>query len=144
MSVISDIFAGGIQGVLSSVNSVIEEFHLKPEDQALFKQKMAEIQADAMAKAEDSAARALESVNATMRAEAGSTSWLQQDWRPIVGLTFAAMVINNYILLPYLGHYMAIPIVSIPDSLLYAMLSILGVTTTVTGVEKVFKTLQGK
>lgn len=73
-------------------------------------------------------------VNATMQAEAKSDKWLQWTWRPIVGLTFALTVINNYVILPY---FTQVKPIAIPDELWLAMLAILGVSAYTRGVEKV-------
>lgn len=36
-------------------------------------------------------------------AEISSDSWLASSWRPILMLSFTAIIVNNYILAPYLG-----------------------------------------
>lgn len=36
-------------------------------------------------------------------AEIGSDNWLASSWRPILMLSFTAIIVNNYILAPYLG-----------------------------------------
>lgn len=47
-------------------------------------------------------------------AEAKGESWLQRNWRPISMLTFLAVVINNYILAPWLGAFgLVIPVLDI-------------------------------
>ena len=77
----------------------------------------------------------LESVNATMRAEAASEHWLVWSWRPLVGYTFCVTIINNYALLPYFAKYGVQPIV-IPGELWSAMLVVLGVAAGTRGLEK--------
>ena len=42
-----------------------------------------------------------------VKTEAASTNWLASSWRPITMLCFVAIIVNNYILFPYLqlfGH----------------------------------------
>lgn len=36
-------------------------------------------------------------------AEVGGESWLQRNWRPILMLSIVAIVVNNYLLYPYLA-----------------------------------------
>jgi hypothetical protein len=36
-------------------------------------------------------------------AELGGESWLQRNWRPILMLSIVAIVVNNYLLYPYLA-----------------------------------------
>ncbi len=79
--------------------------------------------------------RVIEAVNKTMQAEASSEHWLQWSWRPIVGLTFSVVIINNYVLLPYFQGYGLQPI-DIPSSLWNAMLMILGIAAGTRGLEK--------
>ena len=77
----------------------------------------------------------IESINATMRAEAKSDHWLQWSWRPVVGFTFAGTIINNYILLPYFKGLGLAPI-DIPSGIWQAMLIVLGVAAGTRGLEK--------
>ncbi|MBE7413834.1 MAG: hypothetical protein HS130_00845 [Deltaproteobacteria bacterium] len=98
-----------------------EEFKLKAQELAL--------------KEMEAEAKALESVNATMREEAKSEHWMQWAWRPVVGLTFSAVIINNFILMPYLMKFGLEPI-EIPGEIWSAMLVVLGVAAGTRGLEK--------
>lgn len=80
----------------------------------------------------------METINQTMRAEAASEHWAQWLWRPCVGFTFCAMIINNYILIPYFAKYGMIPII-IPEGIWSAILVVLGVSAGTRGVEKIMK-----
>lgn len=80
----------------------------------------------------------LETVNATMREEAKSEHLLQWAWRPVVGLTFAAVIINNYILIPYFINY-GLQSIDIPQGIWSAMLVVLGVAAGTRGIEKITK-----
>ncbi len=74
-------------------------------------------------------------VNDTMQSESKSEHWAQWIWRPIVGLTFSLVIINNYVVLPYLHKYGLLPI-SIPDNMWNAMLVILGATAAGRGLKQ--------
>ncbi len=78
----------------------------------------------------------IKAINETMRAESKSEHWLQWSWRPLVGITFSLMVINNYVLLPYFKSYGLQPI-NIPPDVWSAMLVILGVAAGTRGLEKI-------
>ena len=76
------------------------------------------------------------SVNQSMQAEAKSEHWAQWLWRPVVGFTFCATIINNYILYPYFEAYGMIR-VDIPDTVWAAMLAILGAAAYTRGKQKI-------
>jgi len=80
-------------------------------------------------------AQAIESVNKTMREEAKSDKWWQSAWRPTVGFTFSAVVINNYIIMAYMVSW-AKPI-DIPSGVWKSMLVILGAAAGTRGFEKI-------
>lgn len=75
-------------------------------------------------------------INETMRAEAQSQHWAQWLWRPTIGFTFAGVLINNYILLPYMQGFGIVPI-DIPMHVWTAMLVILGAAAAGRSWEKV-------
>ena len=129
-------------GLLGGIRSIISEFKLDPETKARLQLAVEDNAALIAQKELEMNARLVESVNATMRAEAGAEHWATWLWRPIVGLTFSAVVINNYVLLPYFAHQGLQPIV-IPANLWTAMLVILGATAAGRSVEKVVSAMQG-
>ena len=70
-------------------------------------------------------------------AEAQSKSWLTRMWRPILMLSFTAIIVNNYILAPYLGLLFDVSVIlEIPEQM-WGLLK-LGVSGYVVGrtVEK--------
>lgn len=82
----------------------------------------------------------IESINATMREESKSEYFIQYAWRPLVGLTFVGVIINNYILIPYAQAFgLNIQVLSIPDGIWQSMLVILGVAAGTRGYEKIVK-----
>ena len=83
----------------------------------------------------DASTRQQEAVNATMQAEAKSEHWMQWAWRPTVGFTFAGVIINNYILLPYFASFGLKPL-DIPEGIWSAMLVVLGVAAGTRGLQK--------
>ena len=78
----------------------------------------------------------IQSVNATMQSEAKSEHWPQYSWRPTIGFTFAAILLNNYLLLPYLKSFGIVPL-DIPGTVWSAFLVILGAASAGRSWEKV-------
>jgi len=83
----------------------------------------------------------IQSVNATMQDESKSHHWLQWAWRPIFGITGAAVIVNNYILLPYLQAFGIKPI-DIPDITWQVILAVVGVSALTRGGEKIVAVLK--
>lgn len=53
-----------------------------------------------------------------VKTEAGSVHWLTATWRPITMLCFVAVVVNNYILVPYLMAFgVSLPVITMPTNL---------------------------
>ena len=75
----------------------------------------------------------VKSVNSTYRAEIQSGSAWQRGWRPMVGYTFAAVIVNNYIVLPY---FPSLEPIAIPPGVWTAMLMVLGIAAGTRGIEK--------
>ena len=82
---------------------------------------------------EETYAKEMESVNATMREEAKSEHWAQWLWRPMIGFVFSALLVNNYILMPY---FKELKQIEIPDTVFTAILVILGAASAGRGLTK--------
>lgn len=80
----------------------------------------------------------LQAINQTMQAEAKSEHWAQWLWRPTVGFTFSAVLVNNFILLPYFAKLGIVPI-TIPAEVWTAMLVVLGASAATRGWQKVVR-----
>lgn len=79
---------------------------------------------------------AITAVNATMQAEAKSEHWMQWAWRPTFGFTACAVLVNNYILLPYFKPLGVIPI-EVPSEVWIMVMAVLGVAAWTRGQEKI-------
>jgi|SRR3972149_852692 len=126
----------GEGGILGGVVDVLKSTGVIP-DPAL-KAKLQEMLLKQQISLEEIWAKQIESVNATMREEAKSEHWMQWSWRPTVGFTFSGVIINNYILVPYLAKFGVLPL-TIPGELWTAMLVVLGVAAGTRGYEKIMK-----
>lgn len=64
----------------------------------------------------------IESQTKVIVAEAQGQSWLQRNWRPILMLSIVAIVVNNYILFPYLSLFTdKVVVLDLPDKLFQLM-----------------------
>jgi hypothetical protein len=130
-----DAIKGAIEGVLGGAASIIERFKADPtkvlEAQTELEKLRITAENEAQkveAQLEDTFAKELETVNATMREESKSEHWMQWAWRPLIGMTFCAILFNNYILLPYFAK-MGIKPIDVPGDVWSAILVILGVAS---------------
>lgn len=130
---------GAVTGFGNAIALVISKFKADPTTVATLAEDIQKAALTYQTTLAQVGAAQIEAVNKTMQAEAASSSWLQQDWRPIIGLVYGAMLINNYLLLPYLHSFVHMELLTVPDSVNWTIAALLGVTTAVTGVEKVFR-----
>ena len=135
MNPIKDLIKGGIGGIADGIGSLISKFKADPTKVAenlaeLEKLKItSELEADRIAnQAEEIYAKELETVNQTMREEGKSEHWAVWLWRPMIGFTFCAVLVNNYILLPYFKNK-GMEVITIPGDVWSAILVILGVAS---------------
>ncbi len=136
MIIWDDILKGvfGDKGLAGTVVDVLKSTGIlaDPEQQLKIQQALQDYEV----KMSDIASKQIESVNATMREEAKSEKLFVSSWRPMVGYTFCAILINNFILLPYLKGFGIQPII-VPDGIWTAILVILGVAAGTRGWEKI-------
>lgn len=132
LDVFKNSMQGAVSGVLDGAAAIIGKFKADPTkvveieaDLEKLRQETQVKMADAEVKMAEVQAKELETVNQTMREEAKSEKWMQYSWRPTIGFTFCAILINNYILIPYLGKYGA-QMITVPDTVFTAILVILG------------------
>lgn len=85
-----------------------------PEKQAEIRGKLIELEGKA-AEA-DNQTRQLQTQ--IIVAEATGQSWLQRNWRPMLMLSIVAIVVNNYILVPYMQLFgLPVTILELPEKL---------------------------
>lgn len=84
----------------------------------------------------------MENATKIVLAEAQGESWMQRNWRPVLMLSVVGIIVNNYILLPWLAVFgFAAPLLALPAEL-WSLLTI-GVGGYVIGrsAEKVAETV---
>jgi roadblock/LC7 domain-containing protein len=124
----SDSAKGAVEGLGSAVAKAVGAFKADPtkllEFETAIQQATIKFQADAIA-----------AVNATMQEEAKSEHWMQWAWRPTFGFTACAILVNNYILLPYLAKAGVVPI-AVPSEVWLMIMAVLGVAAWTRGRDK--------
>lgn len=128
MSFLADLAKGGAEGIFSGISSIIKNFKADPLE-------IAKLEAAVEQAKQQYEQSVVEAVNTTMQAEAHSEHWMQWSWRPVVGFTFCGLVINNYMLYPYMAQFGVIQIM-IPETMWAAFLAILGVAAYVRGRDR--------
>lgn len=132
---LKSLISGGITGIAQSAADIISKFKADPTKVVEIESEIEKLKITAsleseriVNQAEEIQAKELESVNSTIREEAKSEHWMVWSWRPIIGFTFCAILINNYVLLPYFKKY-GMEIIVVPGDVWSAVLVILGVAS---------------
>jgi hypothetical protein len=147
---VKDVVGAGckaiVSGVLDGASKLISNFKADPTKVAEFNSEIEKLKlqseerlSELNVQLEEVYAKQQESVNATMREEAKSEHWIVFSWRPTIGFTFCAVIINNYILLPYFKNK-GMQVIEIPGELWSAMLVILGAASAGRSFEKTIRT----
>lgn len=88
--------AKGLGSLAKDVRAAITG-ELSQDDKAKVEQKLLDLQS----KAQDVGQKLFEVQGDIVKAEAQGESWLQRNWRPVLMMSIVAIVVNNYILVPY-------------------------------------------
>lgn len=127
----SDAAQGAVKGLGEAVKDAVSAFKADPT-------KVLELEA-AIAQATVAYQQTvITAVNETMRVEAGSQHWMQWSWRPCFGFTACGVLVNNYILLPYLKPVGIVPI-EVPSEVWIMIMAVLGVAAWTRGQENIAK-----
>ena len=135
---IASLVTAAIQGLGDTASGLIKDFKTDPTVAAQLNEKLAEVQTTLTQSLEQEYTKQLEAVNVTMQEEDKSEHFLTYSWRPMVGYTFCLLVINNYILYPYLSSH-GVVLLEIPQTVWITLGSILGVTAVGRTFEKINK-----
>lgn len=120
---------GAVEGLGSAVAKAAAAFKADPTKVLEFETQIAQ----ATIQFQQSAIAA---VNETMRAEANSQHWMQWSWRPLFGFTACSVLVNNYVLLPYLRPWGVLPI-EVPSEVWIMIMAVLGVAAWTRGQENI-------
>jgi hypothetical protein len=102
---LTDIFTGGLSGLTDSVKGILDKFITDPKDKLA-----AQLQVETMA--HDLEVQTLKAGSdfavqqaSVVIAEAKGESWMQRNWRPILMLSFVAIIDFNFILAPIINMF---------------------------------------
>lgn len=144
MSIFS-ILGGPIKGLVESVGGIIDSVHTSEEEKLAAKAKLRELETAATAQILSHAETLFQSQRDVLVAEIQGDSWLQQAWRPITMLVFVFIILNNYVIVPYVSAFGGtVPALEIPNGM-WALLNVgIGGYIISRGAEKIVKTRNGK
>lgn len=129
---LADLSEGTVKGFLGQIGDTVQKavgaFKADPT-------KVAELEAALQQAQLQYESVALQAVNATMQAEAKSEHWMVWSWRPTFGFSGSAILINNFILLPYLKPVGIVPI-EVPSEVWLMIMAVLGVAAWSHGRDK--------
>ena len=134
LGAISAIF--GEKGIVGSVVDILKGTGVLKDPETELKVAQALYEYDS--KVRSTEAQIISAINQTMQSEAKSEHWAQWLWRPVVGFVFSGLIINNFLLMPYLTPFGLLPW-DIPGDIWNVMLVVLGVAAGTRGAEKIMK-----
>lgn len=132
----------GIVALLPLIGDIISKVIPDPT-------KAAEAQKELLSQAMNAESELYKAAGSIITAEAKGESWMQRNWRPITMLSFVFIIVNNYILVPYVqflsgmfGYFVEIPTLEITEGM-WGLLSVgVGGYVASRGVEKTVQMVQ--
>lgn len=91
-----------IGSIFKPVADVIDNLHTSDEERVLASAALAQAQSSIYAQVLGLEAEIVKARQATLVAEIQGQSWMQRNWRPFTMMSFVAIIVNNFILFPYL------------------------------------------
>lgn len=105
-----------IAGLVKPVGDIIDNVTTTDEERLELKVKFAEVTKDVEIKLTEYASTLAEQQAKIILAEAQG-SWLQANWRPMLMCIFGLIVLNNYLLFPYLSMFTKkVVVLNFPDA----------------------------
>ncbi len=131
-----------VTGIIGPVAKVIDDVHTSEEEKLTLRNAFEKMQTDLIGKLVAHSEKLIAAQKDIIVAEA-SGSWLQRSWRPLLMLGIVAMIMNNYVLVPYFNEIFEWSVVlAIPEHM-WNLLTY-GLTGYVGGrsLEKIVKTIK--
>jgi len=138
---IAGLMTDGFTSLINAFSGAVSKFKADPTTIVELEAATERLKIEAIKLAIQADAATQAAVNQAMQAEAKSEHFLQYSWRPLAAYILYAIVLNNYVVTPYLSKY-GLVVLSIPDSLYLMFGAILGVTAWHRGVAQVEETKQ--
>ena len=129
--------------IFDPVAKIVDETVTSKEEKITLKNELEKIKNQASENILKYQTELLKAQAKIVEAEAGGESWLQRNWRPLLMVSITAILINNFILFPYLSLFTEkVVMLELPNGL-WTLLTA-GVTGYVVGrsAEKTVKNLK--
>lgn len=136
LPIIGDLLQNTVGKVVGKLTDHFLPASMNEEDKAKFKLEAEKLLLEENKLFAEQLTKQMETVNATMQKESESNHFITYSWRPLIGYTFALVIINNYILVGYLAQY-GIQSINIPGEVWNAILVILGAASALRGWKQV-------
>lgn len=96
---------GLIGGAIKPVTDMVDNLHTSDAEKQQVKNELRRLENNITSKVLDYEKMLLQSKTELVGAEIRGRSWLQRNWRPLLMLSVVAIIVNNYILFPYLSAF---------------------------------------
>ena len=90
-----------LASLVKPITELVDKVHTSEEERGNLRLKLFELQSTLAAKFLEYEGKLVQAKADVIKAEATGQSWLQRNWRPTLMISIVAIVVNNYLLLPY-------------------------------------------
>lgn len=108
---------GFVSGIIKPVTDLVDDLVTTDEERENIKLKLKNIENKFRADAMQYEAKIVQAQADIVKAEVQGKSWMQRNWRPILMLSIVTIIVNNYILFPYLGTITPLKALDLPAGL---------------------------
>ncbi len=92
-----------VKGIIMPVKDIIDEFHHSGEEKQAAQLVVFKLEQAMREKLLEYHAKITELQSNIVLAEIKGSAWMQRNWRPVLMLSFTAIIVNNYILVPWIN-----------------------------------------
>lgn len=133
-----------VTGVIKPLAKVVDDVHTSDEERLTLRNAFEKMQVELISKMVGHSETLIEAQKAIIIAEAQG-SWLQRNWRPLLMLGIVFMLMNNYVLVPYLSAIFGWSVLlEIPVEMWNLLTYGLGGYVGGRSLEKIMTTIKGK
>ncbi len=136
LPIIGDLLESTVGKVVGKLTDHFLPASMSEEDKAKFKLDAEKVILEENKLFAEQLTAQMETINKTMQEEAKSEHFMTYAWRPLIGFTFSAILINNFILVGYFKQY-GVQTINIPGEVWNAILVILGAASAFRGWKSV-------
>jgi hypothetical protein len=94
------IDTGPVSALVGAVGGIIDNLHTSDEEKSQAKIQLAQLETAFQIEVMKAEGEVIKEQASIIREEAKG-NWLQRSWRPLLALGFGLIVMNNYIIVPY-------------------------------------------